>query len=265
MKKEKVEKTNGAKAAEIDLPDIGARDPVIEAVERELAAAEAKCARLGEVEQELSALREKVRGMEAERAKHTATLEAASEVRRVNAFNAADGDAGAQERLKKARAAQAEAALALEDQQSAIDEGRRRFEALEAEQFALAPSLQWRDAMKLAKQVLEESREIDVHLEPIVTILASHQEKLQTIRQLAQDSGREQRFRNLGLRQFMRVFTTRMAALWPLEFELHRQYQGKTYSDILKSQIAAGIDHSAAAQENEETGAAKADENAASA
>ena len=61
------------------------------------------------------------------------------------------------------------------------------------------------------------------------------------IRQLAENSGRDQRFRNLGLRQFNRVFSTKMASLWPLEFEKFRQYDKKSYSDILRSQISAGI------------------------
>ena len=237
----KNERTNGeAKAGEIDLPDI-AIDPIITAVEQEIVAAEKKCARLDEVEQELGVLRGKIQAMEADRAKLTATLEAASEVRRKFAFAASDGDAEAQERLRAARTAQAEANLALEDSQSAVDEGRRRFDALEAEQTELAPFVSWRDAMKTALRVLEESREIDVHLEGFAVAMSGHQEKLEMMRQLARDSGRERAFGNVGLRQPMRVFSTRMSRIWPLEFEKFKQYEQKSYSDILRSQIAAGI------------------------
>jgi len=237
----KNERTNGeAKAGEIDLPDI-AVDPTVAALEQEIAAAERKCNRLHQVEAELATLREKIKAMESDRAKHTATLEAAVEERRAFAFAASDGDSAAQERLKRARVAQVEVSLALEDSQAAVDEGRRRFDVLEAEQAELARYLGWRDAMKLALQVLEESREIDVHLEGFAATLAGHQEKLEAVRQLAQDSGREQTFRNVGIRQVMRVFSTRMAQIWPLQFEKFTQYQGKTYGQILRMQIGAGI------------------------
>jgi len=242
MKKESKEKTNGGAKAEIELPDIAPPDPVLAAVQAEMAEAERKCRRLEAVEQELGILRGKIKSMETERGRHTATLEAAIEQRRSYAFSAADGDAEAAEKLSRARAAQVEASLALEDSQSAVDEGRRRFEALEAEQVGLARYLGWRDAMKLAKDVLEEARKIDVHLEGFAATLAGHQEKLERVRQLAQDSGRDQSFRTVGIRQVMRVFSTRMARIWPLEFEkFSKDYQEKTYGQILKMQIGNGI------------------------
>ena len=233
---------NGKAHAEIDLPDIAAPDPVLAAVQTEMAEAERKCRRLEAVEQELGILRGKIKSMENERARHTATLEAATEERRKFAFGASDGDAEAVERLKRARAAQTEATLQLEDSQSAVDEGRRRFEALEAEQAELARYLGWRDAMKLAKDVLEEARKIDVHLEGFAATLAGHQKKLEALRQMAQDSGREQSFRTVGIRHTMRVFSTRMARIWPLEFEkFSKDYQENTYGQILKMQIANGV------------------------
>ncbi|MBI3065672.1 MAG: hypothetical protein HYY82_12160 [Deltaproteobacteria bacterium] len=238
----KNEKTNGkANAGEIDLPDI-AVDPTVAALEQEIAAAERKCNRLHQVEAELATLREKIRSMETERGRHTAILEAATEERRKFAFAATDGDdEEAQERLKRARAAQTQATLQLEDSQSAVDEGRRRFDALEAEQAYLMPNVSWRDALQIATSALAEAAQIDANLEPMIQTLAAHQEKLAMIKQLAESAGREQKFRTLGLRQFNRVFSTKMSNLWPLEFEKFRQYDKKSYSDILRSQIAAGI------------------------
>lgn len=238
----KNKKTNGEAKAEIDLPDIAPPDPVVAALQAEIELAEQKCKRLDKVEAELSVLREKMRGMEQERGRHAATLEAATEERRRFAFAAADGDSAAQERLRVARTAQAEAALIVEDQDSAIAEGRNRFDALEAEQAELMPFLSWHEAMKMALRVLEESREIDVHLEGFAATLAGHQEKLERVRQLAQDSGREQSFRTVGIRQVMRVFSTRMARIWPLEFEkFSKDYQEKSYGQILRMQIGNGI------------------------
>ena len=229
-----------ASAGEIDLPDI-AVDPIVAAVQAEIAEADRKCNRLHQVEAELATLRGKIQSMESDRAKHTATLEAATEERRKFAFAASDGDSAAQDRLKKARAAQTEASLALEDSQAAVDEGRRRFEALEAEQTELMPNVSWRDALQMARSALEEAAQIDFNLEPLIQTLAAHQKKLAMIKQLAESAGREQKFRTLGLRQFNRIFSTKMSNLWPLEFEKFRQYDKKSYSDILRSQIAAGI------------------------
>ena len=251
----KNEKTDGnASADEIDLPDI-AVDPIIAAVEREGAAAEEKCKRLEAVDAELAGLRGKIQSMESDRGKHVATLEAATEERRKFAFAASDGDAQAQEKLRRARAAQVEASLSLEDSQSAVDEGRRRFEALEAEQAELMPAVAWHDAMRLAKDVLEESLAIDFHLTGFCEALAGHQEKLEMMRQMAQSAGRERAFGNCGVRQVMRVFDGKMVQIWPLEFEKPSPvYRENTYSTILKMQIANGIGHSTVAEIIKEDG-----------
>ena len=254
----KNDRANGnASAGEIDLPDIAPPDPVLAAVEQEIAEAEKKCARLGDVEHELAALREKIKSMEAERAKHTATLETAIEERRKFAFAASDGDPTAQEKLRAARTAQTEASLALEDSQSAVDEGRRRFEALEAEQTELLPNVAWHDALELAKDVLAEAAEIDHHLSGFAAAMAGHQEKLEAMRQMAQSAGRERAFGNCGVRQVMRVFDGKMVQIWPLEFEKPSPvYRENTYSTILKMQIANGIGHSTVAEIIKEDGAA---------
>jgi len=242
MKKIDSEKTNGKANAEIELPDIK-KDPVTIALEAEQAAAEKKCSRLEVVERELAELRGKIQSLESDRAKHVSILEGAIEERRQFAFHAAaNGDLEAQERLKKARAAQAEAALALEDQESAIAEGRRQFDALELERDGLAPSGPWHDAMVLAKDLLaEDAEKIDFYISGLIEVLSPHQGRLEALKMFARDSGRERSFGNCGLRQVMRVFSTKMSALWPLEFEKFRQYDKKSYSDILRSQVAAGI------------------------
>lgn len=237
----KNERTNGnANASEIDLPDI-AVDPVMAAVQQGIAEAGKKCDRLEAVESELSVLREKIRGMEAERARHNSVLEAATEVRRKFAFAASDGDAEAQQRLKEARTAQTEASLSLEDSAAAVDQGRAMFDALEGEQAELMPFPVWREALQMCERALAEAAAIDANLEPLIRTLAKHQENLIAIKQGAESAGMEGKFRTLGLRQFNRVFSTKMANLWPLEFEKFRQYEGKTYGQILKMQIANGI------------------------
>jgi len=233
---------NGRAKAEIELPDIK-KDPVTIAVQAEMAEAKKKVNRLEAVESELSALREKIRGMEAEREKHAAALENAKVVRRQFAFNASDGDAEAQEILRAARVTQTEAALQLEDSQAAVDEARRRFDALEAERDGLAPSGPWHDAMALAKELLEKDGErIDFHMSGLIEVLSKHQERLEALKMFARDSGRERAFGNCGTRQVMRVFSTRMAAIWPLEYEkFSAVYQKNGYGQILRMQIASGI------------------------
>jgi hypothetical protein len=237
-------KTNGnASAGEIDLPDIAPPDPVLAAVEAEQAEAKKKVDRLEAVESELSALREKIRGMEAEREKHAAELENAKVIRRQFAFNASDGDAEAQEILRAARATQTEAALQLEDSQAAVDEARRRFDVLDVERDQLAPSEPWHGAMVLAKDLLaEDGEKIDFHIAGLIEVLSGHQQKLEALKALARDAGRERAFGNCGTRQVMRIFSTRMAAIWPLEYDKFSSvYQKNSYGQILKMQIANGI------------------------
>lgn len=239
----KNEKGNGtAHGSEIDLPDIK-KDPVTIAVETEQAEAKKKVDRLEAVESELSALREKIRGMEAEREKHAVALENAKVVRRQFAFNASDGDAEAQEILRAARVTQTEAALQLEDSQAAVDEAHRRFDALEAERDRLAPSEPWHGAMVLAKDLLEkDGAKIDFHISGLIEVLSGHQQRLESLKMFARDSGRERAFGNCGTRQVMRVFSTRMAAIWPLEYEkFSSAYQKNSYGQILRMQIANGI------------------------
>jgi len=238
----KSERTNGEAKAEIELPDIK-RDPTEMKLAADIEATQRDIDRLNAVESELSALRGNIQELERKRATCAAALETAIAERRAYAFDAANGDPAAQEKLRAARIAQVEAALVVEDQDSAIAEGRRQFEALELERDRLAPSEPWHGAMVLAKELLEKDGEkIDFHISGLIEVLSGHQERLEALKMFARDSGRERAFGNCGTRQVMRVFSTRMAAIWPLEYEkFSSAYQKNSYGQILKMQIANGI------------------------
>jgi hypothetical protein len=130
----------------------------------------------------------------------------------------------------------------LEDLDSAIAAGRETFDALELERDQLAPSGPWHDAVALAKDLLEKDGEkIDFHLSGFVEALRGHQERLEMLKMLARDSGHEASFRTCGSRHLLRVFSTKMCEISPLEFERFPAYRGKTYGEILRMQIANGI------------------------
>jgi hypothetical protein len=250
----KNDRANGEAKADIDLPDI-AEDPVKAKLASETEATQRDVDRLNAVESELSALRGQIQELERKRATYAAALEAAIAERRAYAFDAAKGDPAAVERLRSARAVQTEAALILEDQDSAIAEGRRQFDALELERDGLAPSGPWHDAMVLAKDLLgEDGEKIDFHIAGLIEVLSGHQQKLEALKALARDAGRERAFGNCGTRQVMRVFSTRMAAIWPLEYEKFSSvYQKNSYGQILKMQVANSIGVSLDVESNGET------------
>ena len=225
-----------------DLPDIQ-KAPVTLKLDADIEAAKRDMDRLNVIESELSALRGNIQELERKRSTYAATLEAAIAERRAYAFDAANGDPAAQEKLRAARIAQVEAGLVVEDQDSAIAEGRRQFDALELERDRLAPSEPWHAAMVLAKELVEKDGErIDFHMSGLIEVLSKHQERLEALKMFAKDSGRERAFGNCGTRQVMRVFSTRMAAIWPLEYEkFSSAYQKNSYGQILRMQIANGI------------------------
>ena len=211
--------------------------------------------RLNAVEGELSVLRGQIQGIERKRPTYAAALEAAIAERRTYAFGAENGDPAAVERLKAAKAAQLEAALVLEDLDSAIAAGRETFDALELERDQLAPSGPWHDAVALAKDLLaEDAEKIDFHISGLIKVLSGHQQRLEALKSLARDAGRERAFGNCGTRQVMRVFSTRMAAIWPLEYEkFSSAYQKNSYGQILRMQIANGLRVDLGAEPGSET------------
>src|SRR3989338_9110971 len=110
------------------------------------------------IDKELQELRGKLRALEAEKQDHLKALEKAKADRKRSAYSAhSDKDAKAQERLAKARAAQRESELALEDLESAISEGRQRFDALQKEYEVAYRAEEWEKVLALAAEAQKEA------------------------------------------------------------------------------------------------------------
>src|SRR3990167_7436782 len=115
-----------------------------------------------QVDKELQTLRGKLRGLEAEKQEHAKALEKAKRERKKSAYAAhGEKDPKAQDRLTKARVAQREAELMLEDLESAIATGRARFDELEHEWKAALDAEAWAALMAEAELALKEAVEID--------------------------------------------------------------------------------------------------------
>lgn len=211
------------------------------------------------ISNEMEVLRAKIKDLEAQKAEHVKALEKAKTDRKRSAYSAhSDKDAKAQERLAKARAAQREAELALEDLESAISEGRTMFAALEGEWRRALADEAWAALMQEAEQARKEAAEIDKHIDGFSKLLAAHGKRLEHLKNTAFNLGVERAFRTVGLRHVDRIFDWRLIqAGFAGEFEKPSEQYRKAsgYAAILAEQIAAAqLAHDQAMKEAEANG-----------
>jgi hypothetical protein len=211
------------------------------------------------IETEMEALRAKIKDLEAQKAEHVKALDKAKADRKRSAYSAhGDKDAKAQERLAKARAAQRESEFALEDLESAIAEGRARFERLEHEWHKALADEAWAALMAEAELARKEAEQIDIHASAIAKLLGAHGRRLEHLKNTAHNLGFERVFQTVGLRHFDRVFAWKMiqmgfAGEYEKPSEQYREAAG--YSQILGQQIAsARAAHDRAMKERESDG-----------
>lgn len=209
-----------------------------------------------EIEAELDGLRAKVRALEAEKQEHGKALDKAQRERKKSAYAAhSDGDAKAKDKLSKARTAQRESELALEDLESAIAEGRARFDRLEREWKAALDAEAWAALMAEAELARKEAAEIDKHIDGFSKLLAAHGKRLEHLKNTAFNLGIERAFRTVGLRHVDRIFDWRLIqAGFAGEFEKPSEQYRKAsgYAEILAEQIAAAqVAHDQAMKEAE--------------
>lgn len=212
-----------------------------------------------QIDRELQELRGKIRALESDRQERQKAVERAKKQRTTRAFAAhADKDKRAAEQLARAREAQRESELALEDLESAISEGRARFETLEHEWHKALADEAWAALMVEAELALKEAGQIDVHASAMAKLLGAHGRRLEQLKNSAHNLGLERVFQTVGLRHFDRVFAWKMiqvgfAGEYEKPSEQYREAAG--YSQILAEQIAsARAAHDRAVRENEAGG-----------
>lgn len=193
-----------------------------------------------QIDKELQGLRGKIRELEADKQQHGKALDLAKRERKKSAYAAhGEKDAKAQERLAKARAAQRESEFALEDLESAISEGRAKFETLEVERERVWRAEQWEKALALAAECLKEAEQLDNHIQGLAKILASHQAKLEQLRLMAVAAGRPSAFRTTGLRHLFRTLNWAVLPFAPLEVEKPSEQYRHGYGSVFREQLAA--------------------------
>lgn len=193
-----------------------------------------------QIDKELQELRGKIRALESDRQERQKAVERAKKQRTERAFAAhAENDKGAQEALGRARESQVKAALELEDLESAIAEGRRRFKQLEREWRAALREESWQATLKLGAECLKEADQLDNHIQGLAKILAPHQAKLEELRRMAVAAGRPLAFRNAGLRFFFRCFHWAVLPFAPLEVEKPSEQFRHGYAAVVQSMIEA--------------------------
>lgn len=164
-----------------------------------------------QIDGELESLRAKIRDLEAQKADHVKALDKAKADRKRSAYSAhGDKDPKAQERLSKARAAQRENELALEDLESAISEGRQRFEALQHEHEVVYRAEQWAKVLALAADAQKEAEQIDIHVNSLTQLLGQHQEKIEQLRRSSNSLGYPRAFQTCGVRHAFRIMDWRL-------------------------------------------------------
>lgn len=206
------------------------------------------------IESELEGLRAKVRALEAEKQEHTKALEKAKADRKRSAYNAhSDKDAKAQERLAKARAAQREAELALEDLESAISEGKARYDALQSEFETTYQAEQWAALFTEADQEIAEADKIAVEGKSFAQRLARRQRKIDELRRRANNLGCPTAFRTCGIRHALRVHDWYLIEAG-VETEVEKPtpvYRTQAYGAIFREQVEAAKKARAAIQSGE--------------
>jgi hypothetical protein len=195
-----------------------------------------------QIDKEIQDLRAKIRDLEGQRQDRQKTVERARKQRTERAFAAhADKDKRAGEQLTKAREIQVKAALELEDLESAIAEGRSRFEALEHEWRAALREEEWQAILALAEEAQKEAEQIDAHMNGLAELLGSHQIKLEQLKARSQNLGVQRAFGTTGVRHAFRRLNwllIKSGASGEVEkpSEVYRQ---TTYSAILALQVEA--------------------------
>lgn len=195
-----------------------------------------------QIDGELQTLRAKIRDLEAQKADHVKGLERAKAERKRSAYSAhGDKDPKAQERLAKARTAQRDSELALEDLESAIAEGRQRFEALQSEFETTYHAEQWAALFAEADQESAEADKIAAEGKSFAQRLARHQAKIEELRRRAHNLGCPRAFQTAGIRHALRVQDWYMIEAG-VETEVEKPtpvYRTQGYGAIFREQVTA--------------------------
>lgn len=164
-----------------------------------------------EIDKELQAERETIKKLQRElEATKKEQTNAEAQQERLAYRALAEGERGAQKALDEAEEKLTRAGSRIRSREKAIAEGMRRFEALQREHETTYRAEQWGKTLALAAEAQKEAEEIDVHIEGLSKFLASHQTKLEQLKQLAHGLGYERAFRPCGVRHAFRVLNWRL-------------------------------------------------------
>ena len=185
------------------------------------------------IDKEIQELRGKLRALEGEKQEHTKALEKTKADRKRSAYSAhSDKDAKAQERLAKARAAQRESEFALEDLESAIAEGKARFDALQAEHEQAYRAEEWEKVLALAAEAMKEAKEFDTLMNGVIDFFHRHAATLETMRKLGHGAGHD--LSRLDARHVVRVLFAYLFPILPQEINKPAEQYRKAYAEIFK-------------------------------
>lgn len=186
-----------------------------------------------QIDAELETLRAKLRGLEADRQQHGKALERAKADRKKSAYAAhGEKDPKAQERLAKARMAQRDSELALEDLESAIAEGRARFEALQREYEQAYHQEQWARVEELAKKAVDkEAAEFDTLMQGVADFLQRHAATLQAAYNLANGMGWD--LQHFDARHLVRCMHGYLFPILPGTFDKPSDQYRRPYAEVL--------------------------------
>lgn len=195
-----------------------------------------------QIDKEIQAERETIKKLQREleaTKKEQATAEAQQERLAYRAL--AEGDRGAQKALDEAEEKLTRAGSRIRSREKAIAEGMRRFEALQREYETTYRAEQWEKTLALAAEAQKEAEEIDVHIEGLSKFLASHQTKLEQLKQLAHGLGYDRAFQTCGVWHAFRVLNWRLIQSGASsEVEKPSEvYRKNTYAQILSQQVEA--------------------------
>jgi hypothetical protein len=192
---------------------------------------------VSEIDQELAKLQQTIAGLEADRQKNVALLETARQAREHNALSAlSTNDAKAQGALQKARAAQREIELLLEDLSSAEGEAQRQAERLRTERAEVFKHERWQEFQKVGERALGQAQILAGVAASLGELLLEHADALRQMTELAGESGHPTT--SFRLAHFRRFLDASLHRILPHEFSNQPGiYRTGVYLDFLQEQI----------------------------
>jgi len=191
---------------------------------------------IDEVTDEIAAIKETIRKLEADKDRHVLDLVAAKSSREADALAAlaGDDDVDAQKRLTDARTVCRDSELLIEDTTSAIHAAQQKLQLLEVEREEAVRADAWTRFLATAEKAIAEAEQIEKAVDELAVTMAKHEKTLRSLTALSFKAGRSKLFR---LSHARRAMEHKLSRSLPKEFSHYKEFAGG-YLEFLRDRVA---------------------------